>query len=89
MQNLTLDPKIIIMQVENNTAFRYHVLLGYELLRVLLPPRGNFVDHVLLRVYHLTSFLKHVSPLAVGAVGAFGCYSVLITLPLKSQNTNV
>ena len=32
-------------------------------------PVGNFVDHVSLTVYHLMSFLKHVSPLAVGAVG--------------------
>ena len=28
-------------------------------------------------MYHLTSFLKHVSSLAAGA---FACYSVLITL---------
>ena len=56
-------------------------LLGYELQRVLLPlpPRGNFVDYVFHKVYHLTSILKHVSPLAAGA---FGCYSVLITLPV-------
>ena len=40
------------------------------------PPGGNFVDYVLLNVYYLTGFLKHVSLL----VGAFGCYSVLITL---------
>ena len=56
--------------------------IGYELLRVLLPqppppPRGNFVDYVFHKAYHLTSFLKHVSPLAAVA---FGCYSVLITL---------
>ena len=53
--------------------------IGYELLRVLLPPWGNFVDYVFHKAYHLTSFLKHVSPLVAGA---FGCYSVLITLPV-------
>ena len=31
------------------------------------------------KVYHLTSLLKHVSHLATGA---FGCNSVLITLPV-------
>ena len=43
-------------------------LLGYELLRVLLP-RRNFVDYVYHKSYHLASFLKHVSPLAAGALG--------------------
>ena len=43
------------------------------------PPRWNFVDYVFHKGYHLTSFLQHVSLLAAGA---FGCYSVLITLPL-------
>ena len=46
------------------------------------PPhqRGDFVDYVLnYKAYHLTSFLKHVSPLAAGA---FRCYSVLITLSI-------
>ena len=43
------------------------------------PPPPNFEDYVLYKVYHLTSFLEHVSPLAADA---FGCYSVLITLPL-------
>ena len=55
-------------------------------LRFPPPPRGNFVDYVFYKAYHLTSFLKHVSPLAAGA---FGNYSVLITLPvifLKKQN---
>ena len=50
------------------------------------PPRGNFVDYVFYKAYHLKRFLKHVSPLAARA---FGCYSVLITLPvifLKKQN---
>ena len=42
-------------------------------------PMGNFVDYVFYKAYYLTSFLKHVSPLAAGA---FGCYSVLITLPV-------
>ena len=54
-------------------------VIGYELLRVLLPLRGYFVDYVFHKAYHLTSFLKLVSPLATGA---FGCYSVLITLPV-------
>ena len=53
--------------------------LGYELLRVLFPPGGNFVDYVFHKAFYLTSVLKHVSPLAAGA---FGCYSVLITLPV-------
>ena len=57
----------------------HYPLLGYELLRVLLPPRGNFGDYVFHKAYHLTSFLKHVSPLAASA---FWCYIVLITLPL-------
>ena len=46
---------------------------------LLHPPRGNFVDYVFHKAYHLTSFLKYVSFLPTGA---FGCYSVLITLPL-------
>ena len=53
--------------------------LGYELLKVLLHPRGNFVDYDFHKAYHLKSFLNHISPLAAGA---FGCYSVLITLPV-------
>ena len=56
------------------------MVIGYELLSVLLPPpSGNFVDYVFHKAYHLTSLVKHVSPLAAGA---FGCYSVLITLPV-------
>ena len=50
------------------------------------PPRGNFVDYVFLKAWHLTSFLQHVGHLAVGA---FGCCSVLNTLPLiflKNKN---
>ena len=46
---------------------------------LVLLPQGDFVDHVFHKAYHLTSFLKHVSSLATGV---FGCYSVLITLPL-------
>ena len=38
------------------------------------------MDYIFHKDYHLTSFLKHVSPLAAGA---FGCYSVLITLPVS------
>ena len=53
-------------------------VLGYELLKILLP-QGNFVDYVFPKGYHLKSFLKHVSCLAAEA---FGCYSVLITLPV-------
>ena len=56
--------------------------LGYELLRVF-SLRGNFVDNVFHKAYPLTSFLKRVSSLAAGA---FGCYSVLITLPLIKKN---
>ena len=52
--------------------------IGYALLRVLLP-QGDFVEHIFRKAYHLTGFLKHVNLLAVGA---FGCYCVLITLPL-------
>ena len=38
-----------------------------ELLRfLLLPPRGNFVDYDFHKAYHLTSVLKHISPLAAG-----------------------
>ena len=59
-------------------VFEELMLLGHELLRVLLP-QGNFVDYVFLKVEHLTSFLQHVGHLAVEA---FGCYSVLNTLPL-------
>ena len=50
------------------------------------PPRGNFKNYVFHKAYHHTSFLKLVSPLATGV---FGCYSVLITLPiifLKNKN---
>ena len=43
------------------------------------PPRGNFVDYFIHKVYFLTGFLKHVSLLAAGA---FVCYSVLNTVPL-------
>ena len=60
--------------------------IGHELLSVL-HPKGDFVDHVFLRGYHLTSFLKHISSL-VG--GVFGCYSILISLLLKCfKNKNV
>ena len=53
---------------------------GHELLKALLStPRGNLEDHVFLKAYYLTSFLKHVSPLAAVA---FAFYSVLIKLPL-------
>ena len=52
--------------------------IGFELLRVLLPP-GEILKNFFHKAYHLTSFLKHVSPLAAWA---FGCYSVLITLPI-------
>ena len=41
--------------------------------------QGEFADYVSHKAYHLKSFLKHVSPLAAGA---FGCYSVLTTLPV-------
>ena len=41
-------------------------------------PGGNFVDHGFHKAYHLTSFLKHVSPLWAGV---FGWISVLIALP--------
>ena len=54
-------------------------IVGHKLLRVSLPPRGNFVDYCFQKAYHLESFLKHVSPLVAGD---FGCYIVLITLPL-------
>ena len=38
-----------------------------ELLRfLLLSPRGNFVDYDFHKAYHLTSVLKHISPLAAG-----------------------
>ena len=61
--------------------------IGYELLRVLLPPpRGNFVDYVFHKGYHLRSFMEYVSLLAAGA---FGCYSVLITLPVIFLNTKL
>ena len=43
------------------------------------PPGGNFVDYVFHKAYYLTRFLKLFSPLVAGA---FGCSSVLITLPL-------
>ena len=46
---------------------------------LLQSPRENFVDYVFHKAYHLSSFLKYVSSLPTGA---FGCYSVLITLPL-------
>ena len=59
--------------------FLSEVRLGNELLRGLLPTGGDFVDRVFLKAYHLRSSWKHVSPLAAGT---FGCYSVLITLPL-------
>ena len=49
-------------------------------------PRGNFVDYVFHKGYHLTSFLKHVSLLAAGV---FGCYSVLITLPVIFLKTKL
>ena len=52
-------------------------LIVHALIR-LCSPRGNFVDHVFLNAYHLTTFLQHVGSLAVGA---FGFYSVLNTFP--------
>ena len=62
-------------------------LVGYQLLRVLLsPPRGDFVDHVFHKAYCLTSFLKHVFPLAAAALG---CYSVLITLSLIKKQYEI
>ena len=60
--------------------------LGYELLRVLLALRewgGDFVDYIFHKAYP-NELLKHVSPLAAGA---FGCYSVLITLPVIYKNS--
>ena len=45
-------------------------------------PRRKFLDCVFHKAYHLTSFLEHVSLLAAGA---FGCYSVSITLPVISK----
>ena len=61
-----------------NVRYSQECLLGYK---GFAPPspRWNFVDYVFNKAYYLTSFLKHVSSLAAGE---FGCYSVLITLPL-------
>ena len=53
------------------------ILIVHELLRVVLL-MGEFGKHSILKAYHLTNFLKHVSPLEVGAIG---CYNVSITLP--------
>ena len=75
---MSYEPQYDKPVIGASNQVRYAHIIGYELLRVLLPPppRGNFVDYVFHKGYHLTSFLKHVSLLAAGA---FGCYSVLIT----------
>ena len=52
----------------------------------LCSPGGNFVDYVFHKAYHLMSFLKRVSPVAAGA---FGCYSVSITLPVIFVKTKL
>ena len=46
--------------------------------------QGEFCRPCFFKAYYLTSILQHVSPLAVGA---FGCHSVLVTLPLKFTKT--
>ena len=79
MQHRLLNPITIRDSKKTQEIPTVTSQFGYELLRVC-SPRGNFVDHVFLKAQHLTSFLKHVSPLAVGV---FGCYSLLITLTLK------
>ena len=83
LTHTTPQEPIILLQkllcVAKISRLNEYFKLGYELLRVLLPPRENFVDYVFHKAYHLTGFLKHVSPLATGALG---CYSVLITLPV-------
>ena len=54
--------------------------IGHELLRVLLPQVELCrLSMFFLKVKHLTTFLQHVGHLAVGA---FWCYSVLITFTL-------
>ena len=71
---------IVMFDLYIHILSAHFLILGYELLSVLsFSPKGIFVDYVFHKAYYLTIFLKHVSPLVAGA---FGCYSVLITLPL-------
>ena len=58
-------------------------LLGHELLKVLPPTPGGFYRLCFLKAYQLSSFLHKVAHLVVWA---FGCYCMLITLPLISKN---
>ena len=75
-----------VLMVQKRGQYFTITILGYELLRVLLPPGGILQTMFFHKAYHLTKFLKHVSPLAAGV---FGSYSVLFTLPVilkKKQN---
>ena len=44
------------------------------------PPRGNFVDHIILEAQCLARILQHVSPLTMAGLS---CNSLLHTLPYK------
>ena len=53
---------------------------------VYLPPRANFVDHDFLDASCLTSFLQHVSPLAMEALPS---NSPLHMLPIQRHKFNI
>ena len=54
--------------------------LGLELAIDPLPPRGNFVHYVFLKLHYIRHKIKDVSPLRVAALT---CNSTLYTLPPK------
>ena len=55
----------------------FRPLAGYGLPP---PPRGNFVDQIVLKAQCLAKILQHVSPLTMAALS---CNSLLHTLPYK------
>ena len=75
-------PALRVGSIGQNSTFTkdghvvYRPLAGYG----LPPPRGNFVNHIILKAQCLASILQHVSP---PTMAALSCNSLLHTLPYK------